>query len=322
MKSKLGFLASAVVAIPLAFAGCMKSGEDTAGSRPESAGVLDAGHGGARIVLPEIDPAALGKAGADTSRPDTTATAWFELVITGDNMQTLSYRYALGSKGSTAFEIKGIPAGKKRSFHGSLVNAKGVLTHEGVTLADIQAGAFTDVRLFLAKASGSAEVCVVIEGQKLPACAADTLPPPPPPATGGSIPMPGGGAKQTTLCFEMRFDYGTNACEIQGFAKMDFLNGTIPFGDIMVADRPGRFYSSVLGKYDSSAISFYGVTDASTAPRDTLSLQGFIGKDRTMAKGDYTRWPSGKKGNWTMSVAACGSWTPVYPDSSCFATGK
>jgi hypothetical protein len=440
-----------ILAVALAFTGCMKSGEDATGLQIDSAPVLDASHGGARIVLPEIDPAALAKAGKDSTLPDTTAQAWFELTITGENMPALAYRFPLTAKGSPAFEIKGIPAGNRRSFHGSLLNANRVLTHEGTTLADIHGGAYTDVRLYLAKAGGSANICVVIEGQKPPACAVDTSTPPPNPwpvpdsgAVGGcwwlsspwitgnvklygtqvngsmgilvrdsgraldfttwsrhgdtlaailvapnlqekwlfsglilssgliwsgtvtnyatgktvsftgktlpcgivvdtgkvpvdtlpvppkpdsgtakSIPMPGSGAKETTLCFEMRFDYGTNACELQGYAKMDFLNGKILFGNMSVADRPGRDYWKTMGQYDSSTIGFYGVTSEATGGVfDTLSLKGYIGVGATMAKGDYVRLPSGKKGNWTMHTVTCGSWTPVYPDSSCSAKGK
>lgn len=450
MQKRFTFWTSALLASAIALIGCMKSGEDAAGSRSGTDPVLDESHGGAHIVLPEIDPAALEKGGAD-SVYDTTAKAWFELAISGENMQELSYRFAITGKGGQAFDIKGIPAGKKRSFHGRLLNANRILTHEGITVADIQAGSYADVRLFLAKANGSASVCVVIEGQKPPACATDTLPPPvdpwpvpdsgaiagcwqlysswiagqvkfydtqvnggmgvllrdsgealhfttwsrqldtlaailispdsgkkwllrgtilgsgtawigtitdyatgktasftaktlpcgmvpepgktppdsipvphkPDPVPAGSIPMPGSGGKQATLCFEMRFDYCTGACELSGYAKMDFLEGKILYGDLNVADRPGRSYTKLMGLYDAGSISFYGVTpDMSSAIHDTLSLTGRIGVGADMAKGDYLRLPSGKKGNWTMKVTPCGTWTPVYPDSSCFATAK
>jgi len=322
----------------------MKSGEDATGVRAEPATVLDANHGGARIALPQIDPAALGKGGADTTIPDTLARVWFQLSITGEGMSELSYSFPVTKQANPLIEIKGIPAGKNRSFHGRLVNGSGLTTYEGITLADIQGGVFTEVRLFLAKA-GSASVCVIIEGQPLPPCAVvDTATPPPNPwpsrdssaiggcwrlssawvsgkvklydtmmngsmgtlqsdsgatlffttwarhrdtlaailvspdldqkwlfygfvagnnegwmgtitnyTTGkttpfgskslacsavpdsgktprdtvpkpvGSIPMPGSGAPRTTLCFEMRFDYANSACEVQGYAKMDFL---------------------------------------------------------------------------------------------------
>jgi hypothetical protein len=223
-------------------------------------------------------------------------------------------------------EITGIPAGKKRSFHGILLNGSGVMTHEGATTADIQGGILTDIRLYLARA-GSAGICVVIEGQKLPTCAGadsskvpiDTTPKPGPDA-GGPIPMPGSGAKEATLCFEMRFDYADSACEVQGFARMDILDGKIMFGNMMVADNPYIGYSGVHGSYDSASISFYGVNDNGlTLLSDTLSLQGYMGIGGTMAKGNYQRFPSGKKGVWTMSSVVCGSWNPKFPDASCSA---
>lgn len=438
-------------AVSVTLTGCMKSGEDATGARPETPATLDESHGGARIALPDIDPSALAKLGPDSAspKPDSLAQAWFELGISGEGMPSLFYKFPL-AKGGQTFEIKGIPAGKKRSFHGGLRNANGLLTHDGITVADIQAGTFTDVRLYLAKAGGGANVCVVIEGQKVPACAQDSLPPPgpwpvpdsgaiggcwqlasgwvtgkikfydsatngsmgvlirdtgsvlpftvwsrhgdtlaavlvspdmaekwllqgvvyaggagwtgsitayasgkttsfgaktlpcgtvidpgkvprdsvpvppkPDPSHAGSIPMPGSSDKAVTLCFEMRFDYGTNACEKQGFAKMTFQNGKITVGNVTVADRPSPFYTNVMGQYDSSTIRFYGVTqDAGTTVQDTLDLKGRISLDATMAKGDYLRLPSGMKGNWTMTVVPCGVWYPVYPDSSCIAKAK
>ena len=447
MQNKTRLWSAAFFSSALALAGCMKSGEQATGLRPEVAGELDATHGGARIALPEIDPAALGKTGKDTPVADTLAKAWFELSITGENMKEMFYRFPLPNPGNLPFEIKGIPAGKKRSFHGSLLNGNRVATHEGITQADIQAGTYAEIRLFLAKAGGSAAVCVVIEGHMLPPCAGDTLKPPPNPwpepdsgaiggcwqfssawlsgkvklydsvvngmkgvfqrdsggdlpfttwarhgdtlvailispnfeekwllqgwvsgkneawtggisnhATGkttsfaakslpcsvvadpgkvptdpvpnpkpvpgaaGSIPLPRSGAPRTTLCFEMRFDYANSACEVQGLAKMDFLDGKIVYGYIMVADRPNREYTVAGGSYDSAAIAFYGITrDDSAVPRDTLSLRGYMGAGATMAKGDYQRWPSGTKGIWTLNAVACGSWTPKYPDASCSA---
>lgn len=444
MQKKTLPWSAAFFSLSLALIGCLKSGDDTTGARSEPSAVLDADHGGARIALPQIDPAALGKGGVDTTIPDTLAKAWFDLTITGDNMPEQSYSFPVSKQTNPIIEIKGIPAGKNRSFHGRLVNGRGVTTHEGITLADIQGGVFADIRLFLAKALGSATICVVIEGQPLPPCAMeDTLLPPPNPWPGrdssaiggcwllssawvsgkvklydsmmngsmgtllsdsgavlffttwarnhdtlaailvspnldqkwlfyglvagnnegwmgtitnyttgkttpfgskslscsttdsskiphdtvpatkpptGSIPMPGSGAPETTLCFEMRFDYGNSACEVQGYAKMDFLDGKIMFGNMLVADIPNREYSGIIGSYDSASINFYGVTQVG-APmsRDTLSLQGRMGIGATMAKGSYVRLPSEKKGIWTMSLVACGSWTPKYPDPSCTA---
>lgn len=77
---------------------------------------------------------------------------------------------------------------------------------------------------------------------------------------------------------------------------------------------------TVSGAYDSSAIRFYGITAADpSVPRDTLTLQGYIGSGGGMAKGDYLRSPAGKKGIRAMRLVECGAWTPKYPDPSCTA---
>ncbi|MEO7423606.1 MAG: hypothetical protein ABI036_00365 [Fibrobacteria bacterium] len=175
------------LALPLAFSGCMKPSQDggiTAPTdNPSSHEGLDASHGGARVMLPEIDPATLNKQGVDTIIIDTMPQGWFELTISGPNMSDIFLQYPLGKKGGYAFEVKAIPAGKNRSFHGRLLNRQMQPTHEGVTVADIRAGEFTDIHLYLSKASGTANVCVVIEGMTPPACANDTIPPPPPDTT-------------------------------------------------------------------------------------------------------------------------------------------
>ncbi len=174
----------------------MKSSQDAAGinspnspnGAPNSTKGLDATHGGARLVLPAIDAAALRKQGVDTTHVDTTRVdtlpmAWFELTISGSDMTDMDFKYPLATNGGTTIDIQSIPAGKGRNFHGRLFNGNGRLLYEGVTLADIRGGEYADVRLFLTKASGSANVCVVIEGQPVPACAMDSLPPPPPPTS-------------------------------------------------------------------------------------------------------------------------------------------
>lgn len=445
MQNKSCLWTSALFIVSIGLSGCMKSGEDATGLKPETAPGLDDKHGGARVVLPEIDPAALGKVGADTSVPDTSVKAWFELSITGASMNEMFYRFPLSNRGGQSIEIKGIPAGKKRSFRGSLLNGRNVLTHEGITFADIQAGAYADVRLFLAKASGSAGICIVIEGQRLPACAVDTLTPPPDSAaiggcwqisspwiagkakfhdayvngakgvlvrdsgaalyfttwarrgdtldailispnpeekwlfrgvilgnnatwagnitnyiTGksadfsaktlscssvvepgklpidsllvpprpdpgnlGSIPLPGSGAKQGTLCFEIRFDYASKNCEVSGFAKMDFLDGKILFGNLTFAETKVHQFSIQSGKYDTVAISLYAETHVGSDDHlDTLSMNGIISLNRKQAKGNYVRLPANRRGDWTMSLVECGSWRPVYPDSSCFAAAR
>ncbi len=170
------------LSLPLAIIGCMKTNQDATninspGDIIKAGTDLDALHGGARVVLPEIDPATLNKQTANGIPNDTLPAAWFELTVSGTNMSDMFFKYPLGTKGGYSFEIKGIPSGKSRSFNGRLLNRSRQLTHEGTTVTDIRAGELADLHLYLAKASGSANVCVVIEGQKPPACALDSFPP-------------------------------------------------------------------------------------------------------------------------------------------------
>jgi len=303
-------------------------------------------------------------------------------------------------------------------------------THEGVTVAEIRAGEFADIHLYLSKASGTANVCVVIEGMAPPPCANDTIPPPPPDTTlishcwyvgsdsvtgqltlydttvggymgvlvtnagtrlpvttwasfqdtlsiiviragmdkkwrlsgtiqgglwtgsgvglplespfsfygkqtycqdtlidtlpppkdtskAGRIPSPISSMGETTLCFEMQLHDDTR-CKIEGYAKMSFFAGRITHGNITIAEGKGETYSQTLGSYDQTSINIQTVRPFSAGkPADSLMLDGSISIDRTMAKGEFIRLPSEKKGIWSMTSVVCGSWTPVYPDSSC-----
>jgi hypothetical protein len=157
----------------------------------------------------------------------------------------------------------------------------------------------------------------------------DTVPPPidtvlPPKDTlkAGRIPSPTSSAGETTLCFEMRLDYG-GGCEMAGYAKMNFFAGQITKGNITVADSPSRTYTQILGSYDQKSIHIESVLPGFGVPvADSMMYDGAISNDRTMAKGDYIRLPSEKQGIWTMSSVVCGAWTPKYPDSSCLIKKK
>lgn len=147
-------------------------------------------------------------------------------------------------------------------------------------------------------------------------------PPTPPRDTmkAGSIPLPRSTAKDSTMCFQMRFDYG-NKCELEAFAKMSFVSGSITRGYINVGDKPGREYSVEFGTTDQTPSSIHIFSTRPTSgphSKDTLDIKGIISIDRTMAKGEYLRLPSMTKGNWTMKSVVCANWTMKYPDESCF----
>jgi hypothetical protein len=176
--------------LPLALAACLRSPQESSEADAAQEG-LKAKHGGARIALPDIDPQALLKSTSSSSKiivdtltgdtvwTDSGASAWFSLTISGQGMRDMQFVYALGSKsGGHVFEIKNIPAGPSRRFLGQIILSHRAVTHEGETYSDIKAGQYTDVRLYLRKAQGSAGVCVIVEGFPLPPCADSTVVPP------------------------------------------------------------------------------------------------------------------------------------------------
>ncbi|MEO6094799.1 MAG: hypothetical protein ABIW76_03630 [Fibrobacteria bacterium] len=286
--------------------------------------LINATHGGVRIQLPTIDPAALQKTSADTTKPPVPTVIWFDLSITGSGMAEMHFTYSIGVKpGGNAFEIKGIPAGLARKFTGKIIDGNKNVAYEGAATADVIAGKYSDLEMTLSKSTGSVGVCVIIEGQPLPPCA--ILPPIDPPDTVpvrvpvpvpvGSMPLPGGNPKEQTLCFSMQFDYGGD-CRAEGFAKMNFIPGVIKFGNLTVNTNTQRSYSSILGMYDATSFRLQAVSTADgSTPVDSLMLTGMMGAGATMAKGEYVRLPSMKKGIWSMAVITCGSiiWAPPNP---------
>jgi hypothetical protein len=333
VRKQIPVLLLACLALPLAFSGCLKDEPAPiapGAGNPETSEGLDARHGGVRITLPEIDPASLNKRALDTVGPvDTANTAWFELSISGNGMQEMFFRFPIrGKQGGETFTIKGIPAGLKRKFQGLLRNSEWEETHQGTTLADIEAGALSDIRLYLKKSTGGADMCVVIEGQKLPPCAIDTVKPPidtvkPPidtvkPPKLSQIPDPRDTAA-TTICFTLSF-FDEMGCAIEGYAKMLFQKGVIRHGNLTLGGIPAQSYDNVIGKYDTLGMSFQGTTPIfMSVPHDTLLFNGRIeaGKRRS-AKGETQSLPSGKKGTLYLGAVQCGSWTTKV-DTLCLA---
>jgi hypothetical protein len=297
--------------------GCLKSPQDPAeiGVNQEPQ-LIDATHGGARIQLPSIDPAALMKASVDTTKKPDSAVAWFDLTITGSGMVDMHFTYSIGVKpGGNAFEIKGIPAGPARKFTGKILDGNKNVAYEGAATTDVIGGKYSELQLKLGKVSGSVGVCVIIEGQPLPPCATpiDTIPPVPV----GSLPLPGGNSKEQTLCFSMQFDYGGD-CRTEGFVKINVVPGIIKFGYVTVNRKTPMTYSSVLGSYDSTNFRLEAVLPANgSTPADSLMLNGKLSVKADMAKGDYVRLPSMKKGIWSMAVIPCGNITLAPPNAKC-----
>jgi hypothetical protein len=116
----------------------------------------------ARVSLPALPPEYLAKIGS-------SAIAQFVLTITGPGMATIRNAYPLASDRPNAVAVTGIPIGPGRVFTGQLfridtLTRDTVLTHEGRDTAAITRDSVAEVRLFLTRGSGSAHVCVEVEG--------------------------------------------------------------------------------------------------------------------------------------------------------------
>lgn len=136
---------------------------------PESAS------GSARVALPELPSGYL--AGY--------AQAILYLDVTGPGMAPIRIAAPLAEGKAGSVDVKGIPPGKPRVFHGLLVRIDGskkdsTVTHEGSDTTGIQAGVVTEVHLFLkANGLGGAHVCLDVEGwPSNPACGKPPIPQP------------------------------------------------------------------------------------------------------------------------------------------------
>lgn len=133
----------------------------------------DAATGTARVALPALPAGYL--AGAEA--------AWLRLDITGPGMVPIFAAETLYVGQSATLEVKGIPPGT-RVFHGTLYRTDSAggdtaATHEGSVTALIQAGATANVPLFLKSTdSGSAHICLQVEGWPVDSSCAQ--PPPQP----------------------------------------------------------------------------------------------------------------------------------------------
>lgn len=114
------------------------------------------GMGEVNLVLPGYAAGALKKTAA-TGKPV------LKLMVTGAGMDTLRKEWNLGAEPGTA--VLQVPAGSNRSFSGVIHDDAGILTHEGLALANIKAKQKTNIYLGLQFVRGKAEVCMDIEGQ-------------------------------------------------------------------------------------------------------------------------------------------------------------
>jgi hypothetical protein len=140
------------------------------------------GTGMARMKLPSLP-----KGFIPDSTLDPVGQAYFQLTISGNDMDPIYQSWMLYAGQTGPVTISGIPVGYDRVFTGRLLwmsskTGDTAVTHEGATKANIYRDSIADVVLYLQKKSGgSANICIEVEGwQNDSAC----IRPPPPPFEG------------------------------------------------------------------------------------------------------------------------------------------
>jgi hypothetical protein len=101
-------------------------------------------------------------------------------------MQPMHQFFPLSPDSTTTVIIEHIPAGPQRLFEGRISYNDSSTLYEGETWADIYSGKLVEIRLYLRKAGGAAEICLIIEGMPPPACADTLVTPPTPPPLGST----------------------------------------------------------------------------------------------------------------------------------------
>jgi hypothetical protein len=246
--------------------------------------------GSARVVLPAL-PVDYLPAGA---------TAVFRLDITGPDMSPMYAAETLYVGKTTTMEVDGIPPGN-RVFHGVLyrLDSTGLdtaATHEGSAYAAIQSGATANVALFLkSTATGSAHVCLLVEGWPMDSSCIEPPPPPRYPNLAGcyALTVTKHGPKEDTL-FQAKlsisqFDSSLFAVTTWKSGAKDSATGFILLGDT-------GFY---LGSNPSQFI-FKGIADSGSG-----SLRGYFQNNARGISGDAIAVP-----------APCDSVVVPVPDSS------
>jgi hypothetical protein len=127
---------------------------DSAVDNPQS-GPVEEGEGTAIVYLPAIPADFLSKA---------LAEGRLELAITGPAMEPIVYSWAFSAMPAEPVYVRGIPAGSPRVFTGRLFDSRGFMTHKGEVATAVRPGETVEVTLRLSRLSGSAIVCVEIEG--------------------------------------------------------------------------------------------------------------------------------------------------------------
>jgi hypothetical protein len=134
--------------------------------------------GQATITLPDIPAENLAKAGVVSASGDTLG--WFHLVITWNTGEGIKKAFPIldGLKGQI-FLVTDLPVGDKCQFQGFITNKDGVLRYQGTSFASIVSGQTANVVLRMGPPTGSASICVTVDGVASSTCDTSTIEPPP-----------------------------------------------------------------------------------------------------------------------------------------------
>lgn len=222
--------------------------------------------GQASLILPEISPSALAKAGQKLGA--------FTLEISGTGMAPMDFTYPLDSMGGKPVVISRIPAGARRLFTGRLLDPQGLVTHEGATPAAIMPGKTAEVHLLLRSTNtGNANICVEVEGLPPPA---NCIKPPDSVKVAGcwQLSEAFGNVAQVEFHAEYRDGYRGTVLRPDGTVEpittWSQANGVLTF--ILIG--PGGLKRIYTGKFDSPASGLNGVRGTLGYRTGSYSLQG------------------------------------------------
>jgi hypothetical protein len=158
------------------------------------------GTGMARMKLPSLP-----KGFIPDSTLDSNGQAYFQLIISGNDMDPIYHSWTLYPWQTEPVTISGIPAGNDRVFTGRLLwmsvrTGDTTLTHEGVSTASIYRDSIADVFLYLQKKSGgSANICIEVEGWQSDSTCIRPTPLP----RGGAVRLDAGQCKLRTIMLQV-----------------------------------------------------------------------------------------------------------------------
>jgi hypothetical protein len=294
-----------------------------------------AGKGSARIALPALPAGFL---------VDSSQKALFSLEIIGPDSDTLRRSsYLLPGEPSHYLSVEGIPAGFNtfigRLFRLDSASGKAEQTHVGRDSALIDAGRTAQIRLVLRPFTGSADVCIEVEGW---ASDSSCVPPPPPPIDTSIVgchvlnvlktgTTPGHDTLTSAFVNISRYDSSLKAIVIWNSGQMDSTFGylvgmdSIYFGyglpsDFQFRGKVGPTNDTIIGWFNDSLRRISGAARINTVSCTAESLV-FEPPKPTKACFNFTQSKAnGKTDTARIAMEGYENWVNVYTYWKGYAT--